>query len=100
MQTLEGDAAVSSDGEGTCQQTGQLADVSCTANNDASVGNQGKVRQKHPAKDFVEGHGTATNEHAVVRKCKHNQKRGFVCDRSVETDEETLKRYVHFLHVL
>lgn len=101
MQRLDCGIAVASGGE-TCQPTGhsQLVDVSHEANRDDIVGRQGELKKKRSVMDLLPDHETAVNERAIVRKCKHNQKRGFVCGQIGEPDEETLKRFVFWLHVL
>ena len=101
MQSLNCGIAVASGGE-TCQPIGhtQLVDVSREANRDDIVGRQGELEKKHSVMDLLPEHETAVNERAIIRKCKHNQRRGFVCGQMGEPDEETLKRFVFWLHVL
>ena len=100
MQRLDCGIAVASDGE-TCQPTGhsQLVDVSREANRDDIEGSQGELKKKHSVMDLLPEHETAANERAIVRKCKYNQRRSFVCGQSGEPDEETLKRFVLWVHV-
>ena len=98
MPALEDGIAVASDSGESRQQigVGQLSDVSHVANSGDTVGNHGEVKQKHSVKDLLLDQGTATNERVITRKCKHNQKRRFICNPIGEPDDETLKRYVHF----
>lgn len=83
--------------ERICQQSGcsHLSDVSHAAYDDDTLDNNGKLEQKR-AEHSLSDQKTSVKEGKILRKCKRNQKRGFVCNQiGEESDEDTLKRFVH-----